>query len=185
MEKISIPVLISRLLDRGDDSSIKLLMDRFYPQSDSQRVFSEDVDVSEAEILAHLPHLKIPEIREASYAGIIYRDLRCALVHEYKVSSYLTTFDLWDERENPSYVNMRLPPNESEAQRLASEFGIPVEYAQEAISNQTRLLYLPYPFIRNALASVANSAFDVWDQSTTFTKLPHRYWWIENYGIGE
>jgi len=81
--------------------------------------FSHKVDQLEAVITELIPTIAINEIREASLAAIIYRDLRCALIHEYTYSEniYSNVLDIsfpyyFKFTNKPKYYILVLPfPN--------------------------------------------------------------------------
>jgi len=80
---ISIPLLVGHLRNNGRISESELIKS-CYLGNDFSRVFvGNDVDVNELEVLSTCNTLNLKEIREHSYANILYVELRSSYVHEY------------------------------------------------------------------------------------------------------
>ena len=178
VQRISIPVLVAKLRDNGDTASVQALINEFYPQSDGRILTGDEIDQPETAVITLLPNLSLRDVRESSYAGIIYTDLRCGLVHEYKVSTYLSSFRMSDKQNVPSYVNMLVEPDEGEINRIVRQFGISRSQARSAISKTVRHLYFPYLYIRNILKDAAEAAFDHWDTASSWKRPRPSSWWI-------
>lgn len=176
---ISIPVLMARLKDKGGTALAQVLVEKFYPKSDVRVLKGHEIDQPEAAVIELLPTLSIKEIRHSSYASIIYTDLRCGLVHEYQLSSYLSSIGMSDAASVPSYVNILREPDEAEVDKVAKQFGISHVTARSAISTIDRRLHFPYMYIRNTLSRAAEAAFDCWDTMLSWKKPKPSSWWIE------
>lgn len=74
-KKISRPLLAQD--GKVSDSSRGISNIAFY--------FSEDIDLNETDALRLCPSLKLSEIRKYSYAHLLYEQIRCSFVHEYKI----------------------------------------------------------------------------------------------------
>ena len=100
-------------------------------------------------------------MREATYASIIYRDLRCELVHEYRLAAGLAEWPL-DPNAEPHYVNYL-----------------------DLQGSRARRLYLPYEYVRQTVKGAIEAACNWWDTSTEFTEggRPNRpapsCWWVD------
>lgn len=100
-------------------------------------------------------------VRSASYAAIIYQDLRCGLTHEFRWTGGLGRWSM-DSNTEPHYVN-----------------------AVDARGVGTRRLCLPYEYIRHIAKHAVEAACSWWDKSEEFTRhgRPNRLepscWWIE------
>lgn len=177
-QKISIPMLANKLEDKGElDSAIKL-RERFLPAMHA-RVIDGTVDQDESVILEFLTTLSRNEIRESSYAASIYMDLRCALIHEYQLSSYLEFECVSDRTDIPSYVNWHILPADADVDQVANLHGISVPEAVFALARPRRRLCFPYNYIRDVMISAAESAFNFWDTSTSWNQSTPQPWWIE------
>lgn len=176
---ISIPVLTARLEDNGNTTSAQALIQEFYPRSDVEVLKACEIDQTEATVSAILPDLSIREIRRSSYAAIIYTDLRCGLVHEHHLSSYLSSVGASDAANVPSYENRLTEPDEAEVDRIAKQFGVSKTTARSAVSTTVRHLHLPYLYIRNALHGAAEAAFGYWDTASSWAKPAPSSWWIQ------
>lgn len=179
IQKISVPVLIGKLEGNGDSDSATTLRQRFYPQSDLEIVDGDRIDQPESVVQSIFPHIAAKNLRESSYAGIIYIDLRCGLVHEYRVSSYLSFFPMSSRTDMPSYVNMLVEPDTTAVKEKALEFGISDEAVRAALAIHKRHIYLPYGYVRNLLLRTAEAAFDFWDSATLWERPRLTRWWIQ------
>jgi hypothetical protein len=153
---ISTPALYWQLREGGDVTSAIHLANHFYPGDPKQTLSPIRVDRDETEILTAFQQLDLKLIRRASYASIIYNDLRCGLVHEYDISAPMTSFDFNENRTTPSYFN------------ITDEL------------DQTRtLLHLPFVFIVDTLDRIAESLFNYWDTASHWEQAVPVRWWID------
>jgi hypothetical protein len=99
-------------------------------------------------------------VRKATYAAIIYSDLRCGLVHEFRWGNRLGRSTL-DPNTEPHYVNY---------------------FDQSA---RTRRLCFPYEYVRQTVEDAIKSACDWLDTSREFIERcsPNRpvpsCWWVD------
>ena len=153
---ISLPVLASQLRDQGDVSSAINLKAKFFPGHPTEFLDPNVVDQDEAIVSSFLNSLDLKTIRRASYASIIYTDLRCALVHEYSLSPNMTSFNLFDIHNAPSYLHMNFE------------------------DGQTRmLLHLPFGYLADALNNITEALFTYWSTSSLLEKPPPLSWWVD------
>lgn len=179
VRKISIPVLVAKLRDKGDDASAQALIKAFYPNSDLRVLTGDEIDQPETVVTGLLPGLAIKGIRKSSYAAIIYVDLRCGLVHEYRLSTYLSSFGMSSAQNVPCYVNMEVEPDEAEVDRVAEQFEISKITARSAISRVVRHLHFPFPYIRDTLKAAAEAAFGYWKTASSWEQPQPSSWWIQ------
>lgn len=156
MDFISTPVLANQLYDKNDVSSAAILRRKFFDVHPTQELKTKDVDRPEAEVAALLPTTESKTIRGASYATIVYTDLRCALIHEYSLSPNMTSFNLFGFSDAPSYVNMKLINGQ-----------------------QRRLLHFPYNYIADVLTSTAEALFAYWETVSAWDKAQPAKWWAD------
>ncbi len=156
LKRISIPVLTSQLRDRGDISSAINLKAKFYPGHPSEFIDPKIVDQDELAVSSFLNSLDLKTIRRASYAGIIYTDLRCALVHEFALSQNMTRLNLFDIHNEPSYLHMDYEDGRSRM-----------------------LLHLPFGYITNTLTQITEGLFAYWEKSTALEKSRPPSWWVD------
>ena len=82
--KISIPLLIASLSARGKGSEVTAIQKAFPKKSPGNVLIEDEVDKNEAEILAVCGDgVSSKELRDCSYANLLYREVRCGYVHEY------------------------------------------------------------------------------------------------------
>jgi hypothetical protein len=156
LRQISIPVLASQLRDEGDVSSAINLKAKFFPGHPSEFFDPKVVDQDEATVSAVSNSLSLKTIRRASYASIIYTDLRCALVHEYNLSENMTSFNLFDIHNAPSYLHMNFE------------------------DGRTRmLLHLPFGYLVDALTNITEALFAYWRTSSSLEKPRPLSWWAD------
>lgn len=156
LKRISTPVLASNLRNSKNSKSAKVLSDKYFPGHPTEMLDPEQVDRPESEIISIFPSLKLKKIRKASYASIIYTDLRCALVHEYSLSPNLTDFNLFGNTDTPTYVNI-----------------------QTIAGQRRRVLHLPINYIKTILKETADNLFEYWASSTSWTKPIPSSWWAD------
>jgi|SRR5271157_4629059 len=156
LQLISTPVLASQLRDMGDTSSAIHLSRKFFPGNPSEEIKPMQVDQGETMVVATLSSVDLKVIRRASYASIIYNDLRCALVHEYSISPYITNFNLFGTHATLSYTNMTLEDGQSR-----------------------RLLHIPFQYLADVLDGTAQAVFAYWSKSSQWERPRPALWWTD------
>jgi hypothetical protein len=165
---ISIPMLVDELKD-----SAQKLEDKFYP-SLNKIVTAKEIDHSESDIISVVPEMSLNKLREFSYAAIIYRDLRCALIHEFTLNK-LETWGMSSVQDEPSYNNEMDAQEFAQAQKIMASTGQRIN----KLIRTRRKLFIPYPYLRKVVISVAENVFNYWDQVLLYTKDEPAKWWIE------
>jgi hypothetical protein len=156
LQLISTPVLASQLQASGDTSSAIILSNRFFPGHHSEEIEPAEADQDESVVAAVINILDSKTIRRASYASIIYTDLRCALIHSYSISPHITTFNLFGDQTKPSYTNMTFEDGHSQ-----------------------RLLHLPFKYLCNILMDIAEAVFTFWESTPQWEKPKPSSWWCD------
>ena len=177
VQQISIPLLVAQRRAANDANSAQILRDKFYPSSGKVVVGSE-IDQPETAVRKLLPSLPLCSVRKASYAGIIYTDLRCGLVHEYKLSADLTAVPMSSRTDEPSYSNILLAPDEVVVERVMKQFGISRASAQYAVAKTVRHLHFPFDYLCTMARGVADAAFGFWDTASSWDQPCPSSWWI-------
>lgn len=104
--RISIPLLIARLRDQARTSELVTLEKAFLDYCPSRVLTGNEVDKSEAEILRVCQTLNSKEIRECSYANLLYGAIRSGYAHEYRPGPQADSWAVTSVRTTPvSYVN--------------------------------------------------------------------------------
>jgi hypothetical protein len=136
--RISIPLLVGylRANDRGVES--EAIRSVFLNYDQSRILTGDDVDKSEAEILTICPALSSKELREHSYANLLYREIRSGYVHEYRPRQRAYPWAM-TRREDAtvSYINWIDNPDRSIHFHLhwISELTLAVAQAVDAIAD--------------------------------------------------
>ena len=157
MTLISIPRLVAYRREAADLATAEQLKRAFYPASNALVVTYRDIDRTEEGVSQVVPGVQRDEIRRASYASVIYRDLRSALVHEFQLSEHLSDSPMTMQQDVPSYWN------ELEGATGATD----------------RLLYLPYGYVREVVSTSADAAFEMWQGADSWEQPKPPKWWVE------
>ncbi len=167
MKRVCVPKLLGELRAKGDIESTRVLRAKCYPDNPSQIVTGHGLDQDEMEITRELPKVDRTLLRKCSYAHIIYKDLRCGLIHEYTlphkdIDGYtlpheVIDISIPDNATAPIYVNLR----------------------DRMTGSTERLLHFPYTWLSTALAEAAENVFGFWDKSQSEQMAPPAHWWID------
>lgn len=174
----SIPLLHAqlRMLDKRDEEALvkwkaeaqRMLEDKINQATDGTRLRLrwDEIDETHDIVVGWLMNSSIEpkevqkKVRKATYAAIIYSDLRCGLVHELRWMDRLGRMS-FDPSTEPHYVN----------------------YFDQTV-NPWRLCF-PYEYLRRVVEDAMNAACDWLDTSREFIdeRLPTRprpsCWWAE------
>jgi len=160
--KISIPALMLEFKEQPEE---KLIRAAFWNYPAHQCVSANLADKNEYQIRSVFPNLPLSKIRNASYAAIIYKDLRCGLIHSGELDSRLIDkrFPIPDE---PYYIN-RTTKFEFKDNQLKDD--------------SSPVLYLPYSYLREVTKSTIEAVFDAWEKSSSYKqdKAHPAQWWIQ------
>jgi len=178
LRTVSVPILAERLAAsrRGPDAAT--LRAQFLPRLETKVVAASQIDQTEHVIQALLPRLPLATIRNSSYAAIIYTDLRCALVHEYRLSEALSSFGMSLTPHLPSYANITEPIRRADVADAAQVLGVSLSTARRRIVRTIRRLHIPYTYLRDTLRGTASNACDFWDREVHFERAHPTPWWI-------
>jgi len=110
--RISIPLLVGTVRKQERTSEIVSLEKAFLDYSQSRVLTGDEVDKSEAEIIRVCPTLNAKEIRECSYANLLYEEIRSGYAHEYRPGTRADSRSMTSVRAAPvSYVNWANDPD--------------------------------------------------------------------------
>lgn len=145
---ISVPVLLRSL--HGDPIAQKV-REVFWKFPKYQVVSACEADVLEDCIVNSISGISLSKIREASYARLIYSELRSCLVHTYSHGKELTDWSLWNSAE--------------------------LEY--NYVDSKPRL-YIPYGYLEKVVKSTGEAIFEHWERAPSFERaeVPPSRWWI-------
>ena len=103
---ISVPILVWALRKKRKRGSAARVRKAFLNYQPSLLVTGDNVDRTERQIIQVAPRLKPRELREFSYANILYRELRSPYVHEFRPGKRVTSWSMIGaEDAHVSYVN--------------------------------------------------------------------------------
>lgn len=158
--RISIPLLVAFL--RGPDSKVADTLEvadtlgtAFLNFDPTQVLTGDEVDKSEQEIARLCPRLKPKEIRQFSYANLLYEEIRCGYAHAYSPGKRAESWPLNMQEAPVSYHNKVIYSN------------------NEAI--RSRLIHFRVEWIADVAVTIA-TAVDAMDP--TLLPYPPR-WWID------
>ena len=103
---VSVPLLIQHLEGSSRSSEAIEIRDTFWVPNTALVVTGPKVDRNEDDILALLPQLDLKEVRQFSYASLLYREVRSSYVHDYRPGKQADSWPmtvLADQRI--SYIN--------------------------------------------------------------------------------
>ena len=149
--RISVPLLIGYLRGSGKAAEERVIRERFMDFVPSRVLTGDDTDQEESTILSCCPTLAPKEVREFSYANVLYREVRSAFVHQYRSGGKADPWPLTEESEDSiSYGNWYGEPD--------------------------RHIHFPVGWIR----LVAESTADAVDQKGSAIPMVHPVvWWID------
>lgn len=109
--RISIPLLVAHLRNKGLNRESETIRKAFldYPQGDV--LIGDDIDKSETDILALCNTLDIKDLRNNSYASLLYGKIRSGYVHEYGTGELSDSWPMTREETSISYVNWACEPD--------------------------------------------------------------------------
>lgn len=108
---ISVPLLVAHLEKVRRYAYARKLRRAFLPSSGSAVVTGADVDRSVADIRAQCPRLRVKDLRQFSYANLLYERLRSPLTHQYKTGLETVPFRMTDGDDVAvSYYNWAWDP---------------------------------------------------------------------------
>jgi hypothetical protein len=108
---ISVPLLVASLEEEGEHN-LEQKVRNTHPQAfppckrDLMVVTGEDVDKTEAELIALDSRLASKKLRKFSYSNVFYEHVRSGYTHEYHTTEYASEFPMAGETVSVSYVNM-------------------------------------------------------------------------------
>lgn len=111
--RVSVPLLIQFLRDSGRSSEADMLTasypsEWFWPGS-TMVIVGDEVDISEAEVLAACPNVPLDELRRHAYPTLFYENVRCGGVHEYQMGREASSRAMTIRPVSVSYVNELAP----------------------------------------------------------------------------
>lgn len=114
---ISTVMFVQEFVDSTDarlKHAAETIEKKYLPLYDTLIITGDDADGTESVLIQECPDLTPADIREFSYANLLYREIRCGLMHEYSLGSFATEHPMTDRNANISYANVvhRGPPQE-------------------------------------------------------------------------
>jgi len=163
VKRISVPLLVAQLRANKKTNEMVRLKDEFYPGRRELVVTGEEIDQSEVKVLRALKGVARKDIREASYAGVLYSEFRSPLIHTYRLSRNLEPWGVSERTDVPTYVNLHKPNDPTEVQRYARRRKVSEAEAVLTLTSSERYLYFPYRYVRSVVTSAAEGAFGFWE----------------------
>ena len=114
---VSIPLLVQHLNNSSRSAEAQDIQRAFLLPSSARVLTGPEIDQSEEDVFSVWPHLEIKEVRNCSYASILYSEIRSSYVHEYRPGARADSLPmtmLADQRV--SYINRMM--GSLEMQRL-------------------------------------------------------------------
>jgi hypothetical protein len=147
---ISLPLLVDRLESVGAKADASLLKNEFVAFDGARILTGSDVDRTEGEVLSVCPRVSLKMIRNASYANLLYTEVRSGFVHEYQTGDRADSAPMTSRASGISYNNWLDLPN--------------------------RRIVFHFPWLIDCVNSVASSLDGVLDKLPL--TAPQK-WWID------
>ena len=104
--RISIPLLVGYLRTSGQIVESESIRHVWFNQDPSQILTGDDIDKSEMEIGELCPTLNLRNLREHSYANLLYSEVRSAYAHEYRPGNRAVSWPMTQRKDAAiSYFN--------------------------------------------------------------------------------
>jgi hypothetical protein len=134
--RISIPLLVEYLRTNGRGVESEKIRRRFLNYYPTRILTGDDVDKSETEILEVCQTLSLKELREHSYANLLYSEIRCPYAHEYRPGQRADSSSMTGRDAIVSYLNVDDPDQHIHFHlRGTSELTLGVAQAVDAIAD--------------------------------------------------
>jgi hypothetical protein len=156
MTLVSAPILVQNLEIR-DPVASSILRKSLFPESDALVVARAEIDRPEDAFRSLVPGVPLKEIREASYAAIMYGYFRSSLVHEFSLSPRVSEFPM-SRTMDLHYVSVFTGKPGKEIMHLP---------------------FFPYTFVRQVVENTALRCCDAWDSASTWKGPQPKTWWIQ------
>jgi hypothetical protein len=141
---VSIPLFIAHFIKNPDaskrDAATKLRSEKMPPLKDII-LTGDDVDIDCDRLVLNYPCFSRPEIRKFSYADLLYREVRCGLVHTYSLGRATMPFPLTKRKALVSYVNSSIPGTPDKL--IHFHFEGMLGLAQSIAGNLSKAMMLP------------------------------------------
>lgn len=159
---VSVPLLVEHLLSTPISITVgETLQQRAKLTEKSLVITGEDVDRPSEELLSLVPALETKMLRQHSYACLLYEELRCSYVHEYRPG---VRGDSWPMTTRPSAV--------SYVNKLESV----IDLDGNVIHRSTRLIHFHIRWLVELATSIAKRIDDL--RLVTGRPVP-KEWWID------
>jgi hypothetical protein len=151
--RISIPQLIGQLRASGQSAACQKLQEEFMGYVPAQVLKGDDVDQDEPSVLATWPGLARKDVRSCCYADLLYKEVRSALVHEYRLGGKADPWPMADDADDViSYVNWHGEPD--------------------------RHIHFPIGWVCLCAESIAAAVDNL---ANAFPRTPPAAWWLETH----
>lgn len=128
---ISIPLLINYLQSKSRTFEAISIQNAFSIPSSARVLTGQDVDKSESEVLSVCPQLLPKEVRNFSYASILYAEIRSSYAHEYRPGKQADSWPMtMASNQKVSYIN-RITDNKGMIRLIHIHFEWIVQLANE------------------------------------------------------
>lgn len=142
-------------LDPRLRSAAQAVGKKYLPHIHTLIITGNDADGTEDIILQECPQLTPREVREFSYANLLYREIRCGLMHAYSIGPSATSHPMTDRQPQISYTNVTDPGKS------------PHHYKQ---------IHFHFAWVRKLVSSVASFADKL---GTSLPMADPSTWWID------
>jgi hypothetical protein len=110
--KISIPLLVTHLKNKQNNKECEIIRNAFLNCSPDLVLTGDDIDKPETEIMMLCNTLELKDLRDHSYANLLYTEVRSAYAHEYKPGDQTDPWPMTQRDAFVSYVNWACRPDD-------------------------------------------------------------------------
>lgn len=149
--QVSVPMLVWQLRQSGHVTESQNVRAAWLNFSQTRVLTGKDVDQAESEILSLCGTISVKDIRECSYANLLYREIRSGYAHEYR------------------------PGNRADSWPMTQDLTAAVSYINR-LGDLDRLVHFHVEWVAKLAVAIAQ-AID--REAASVPRIAPKKWWLE------